>query len=493
MRSALSARWISIAVVAIAASGGGCAIGGGSDPVFSSVEGENETGREVAALIEEQVGLVDDPALARYVRAIGDRLASHAQRPGVEYHFDVVNMEAPNAFALPGGYVYVSRGLLALVNSEDELANVIAHEIGHVVDRHYAKRKASSAPFLPLRLATGIGGAVAGIVSPRLGGAIAGAGELTSALALAPYSRSQETKADEIGQQLAAESGWNPSGISTFVHTLSREQELAGQDPDRVSFLSTHPASPERIARTAERAQTLTPARRAPIAKGHADFLHRLDGLLVGPSATEGVFDGRKFLHPGLGFALVFPEGWETANSPQAVGASAPGGDAIVVLAVAAEGDDPVQAARDYRAKSTARVSEPQSIRVGGLRAARVELRTGGFMSRQAAEITWIAYGGRIYQVTGAGSEGRFDAVRPVLGAVAKSFHPLQPEERATIREDRLRLVAAHAGETPAQVVERSGCRWTPEEAAVANGVRVGSRYDSGALVKITRAERYRR
>ena len=491
MRSAILARWIATAVVAIAASGGGCVMGGGSDPVFSSIEGENKTGQELAKLIEEQVGLVDDPALARYVRAIGDRLASHARRPGVAYHFDVVNMEEPNAFALPGGYVYVSRGLLALVNSEDELANVIGHEVGHVVDRHYAKRKARSAPFLPVRLATGIGGALAGIVSPMLGGAIAGAGELSSALALAPYSRSQETKADEIGQQLAAESGWNPSGISTFMHTLSREQELAGRDPDRVSFLSSHPASPERSARTADRARTLTPARRAPIAKGHADFLHRLDGLLVGPSAKQGVFDGRKFLHPDLGFALVFPEGWETANSPRVVGASAPDGDAVVVLAVVGEGDDAMQAARAYRAKSTARVSEPQRMRVGGLRAARAELRTGGLFSRQAAAITWIATGGRIYQITGVSSEGRFDAVRPAFGAVAKSFHRLQPAERATIREDRLRLVAARAGETLAQVVERSGCRWTPEQAAVANGVRVGSRYDSGALVKITRAERY--
>ncbi len=383
------------------------------------------------------------------------------------------------------------RGLLALVNSEDELANVIGHEVGHVVDRHYAKRKARSAPFLPVRLAAGIGGALAGIVSPMLAGAIPAAGELSSALALAPYSRSQEKKADEIGQQLAAKSGWHPSGISTFMHTLSRKQQLAGQDSDRVTFLSSHPASPERSARTAERARALTPARRAPIAKGHADFLNRLDGLLVGPSAKQGVFDGRKFLHPELGFALVFPEGWETANSPRVVGASAPDGDAVVVLAVVGEGDDAMQAARAYRAKSTARVSEPQRMRVGGLRAARAELRTGGFFSRQAAAITWIATGGRIYQITGASSEGRFDAVRPAFGAVAESFHLLQPAERATIREDRLRLVAARAGETLTQVVERSGCRWTPEQAAVANGVRVGSRYDSGALVKITRAERY--
>jgi predicted Zn-dependent protease len=490
MRGAIFARWISTAVVAVAASGG-CVIGGGSDPVFSSVEGENKTGRELAKLVEEQVGFVDDPALARYVRAIGDRLASHARRPGVAYHFDVVNLEDPNAFALPGGYVYVSRGLLALVNSEDELANVIGHEIGHVVDRHYAKRKASSAPFLPLRLATDIGGSLASIVSPILGGAIAGAGELGSALALAPYSRSQETKADEIGQRLAAASGWNPSGISTFMHTLSREQELAGQDPDRVSFLSTHPASPERSARTAERAQTLTPARRAPIATGHADFLHRLDGLLVGPGAKEGVFDGRDFLHPELGFALAFPEGWETANSPQVVGASAPDGDAVVVLALVAEGDDPVQAARAYRAKSGARVSEPQRMSVGGLPAARAELRSGGFFSRHAAEITWVAYGGRVYQITGASSEGDFHAVQPAFRAVAGSFHPLQPAERGAIREDRLRLVAARAGETLEQVVERSGCRWAPERAAVANGIQVGSRYDSGALVKITRAEHY--
>jgi predicted Zn-dependent protease len=490
VRGAVFARLFPVAVGAFAVSIGGCALGGGDGPVFTSLEGESRTGQEAAKVVEQQVGLVDDPELAGYVRAIGDRLASHAERPGVEYRFAVLDLSDPNAFALPGGYVYVSRGLLALTNSEDELANVIGHEVGHVVARHYAKRKLQSAPFLPVRLATGVGGAVAGIVSPVVGRTIAGAGELSSALATAPYSRSQETEADAIGQKLAAESGWNPTGISTFMHTLGREQALKGQDPSRVSFLATHPASPERTARTAERALSLTRTLRAPIAKSRADFLQRLDGLLVGPSAKRGVFVGRKFLHPELGFALVFPEEWETANSDRVVGASAPDGDAVVVLAVVGVGDDPMQAARAYRSASSASVSEPQGLRIGGLRAARSRLRTGGFFSRQAAEITWVAYGGRIYQITGVSGASGFDAVRPAFDAVAQSFHPLQAPDRETIREDRLRLVAPRRGETLAQLVGRSGCRWTSEQAAVANGVQVGDRLDAGALVKITRAER---
>ncbi len=461
-------------------------------PVLSSSASESDTGAKVAKMVEEQMGLVDDPGLVAYVRAIGRRIASKSPRKDVEYHFFVVDVQEPNAFALPGGYIYISRGLLPLVNSEDELAGVIGHEVAHVAALHYAKQQIRSAPFLPVRFATALTGALTSIVSPTVGRAIAGVGEVGSALVLSPYGRGQENEADELGQQFAADAGWDPAGISTFMATLSREQALQGHDPERTSFLSTHPTSPARGARTAERASTLTRAQIQPIAADPGDFFGRMEGLLVGASASEGVFDGNRFLHPGLNLAVAFPTSWVTANTSQAVGATSPDKDAVVVLTLAGEGVDPVAAARAFRTESGQRVRDLESFKIGSLDATRSRLETGGFFSRRSVDLTWIAYAGRIYQIAGISASSNFQDFQPTFVAVSKSFHPLRQAERDSIREDRLRVVRAHKGEKIEEILERSGSRSDPEAIAVANGVQADTRFDSGAPVKITRPVPYK-
>jgi predicted Zn-dependent protease len=461
-------------------------------PVLSSAKSESKTGAVVAQMVEEQIGLVDDPRLVAYVRAIGRRVAAQSPRKDVEYRFFVVDMQDPNAFALPGGYIYVSRGLVALVNSEDELAGVIGHEVGHVAALHYAKRQIRSAPFLPVRFATALTGALTSIVSPTLGRTIAGVGKVSSALVLSPYSRGQENEADELGQQFAARAGWDPAGISTFMATLAREQALQGHDPERSSFLSTHPTSPARSARTAERASTLTRAQVPPIAADRGDLFGRMEGLLVGPSAAEGVFDDNQFLHPVLGFAVAFPRSWETANTNQAVGATSPDEDAVVVLTLAGEGKDPVKAAREFRTESGQRVGDLESFEIGGLDATRSQLKTGGFFSRRTVALTWVAYGGRIYQIAGISASSDFPDFQPTFAAVPKSFHPLRQADRDSIREDRLYVVRAQEGEEIENILDRSGSRWNPEAAAIANGVQVDTRFEAGVPVKITRPVPYK-
>ncbi len=461
-------------------------------PVLSSSETERETGEKVAKMVKDQMGLVDDPELVAYVRAIGKRVAAHSPRKDVEYSFFVIDVQEPNAFALPGGFIYVSRGLLPLINSEDELAGVLGHEVGHVAALHYAKRQIRSAPFIPVRIATGLSGAVVSIVSPGMGRAVAGVGEVGSALLLSPYSRGQENEADELGQQFAAAAGWDPIGISTFMATLAREQALSGHDPERTSFLATHPTSPARSARTAERAATLERGSGRPIAGDRAAVFGRMEGILVGASAKEGVFDKNKFHHPVLNLSVAFPKRWETFNTANAVGAGSPDQNAVVILTLAGEGDDPAEAARSFRTESGVRARNIESFRIGSLKATRSQIETGGFFSRRSVELTWIAHGGHIYQIAGVSKAGEFGNYRPTFVAVAKSFHPLRQAERDSIREDRLRVTRAQKAETVESVLDRSGSRWNPEAAAVANGVEVDTPFEKGRPVKITRPAPYR-
>ncbi len=212
---------------------------------------ETEIGAEEAKNVAASIGLVQDSALVDYVAAVGARVAAHAKRVDVAYQFFVADAQEPNAFALPGGFIYVTRGLLALVNSEDELAGVLGHEIGHVEARHSLKRVGVASPFA---IATGLAGFAAGIVSPTLGRVVAGTtGAVTEGLVVAPFSRGQERQADAIGLGLAASAGYEPAALSTFLETLGREGELQTGKEESFHFLASHPTTPERVRKTAER------------------------------------------------------------------------------------------------------------------------------------------------------------------------------------------------------------------------------------------------
>ena len=257
----------------------GCAVNpvsGKSETVLISAEKERTLGAEEAEKVEKSMGLVDDPEIVAYVKAVGRRLAKHSPRRDVRYTFQIVDMEAPNAFALPGGYVYVSRGLLVLVNSEDELAGVMGHEIGHVAGRHAVQRLTRVAATSPLRIVTGIAGAAVGIVAPRVGGAIASAGQVASALIIAPYSRDQEREADQVGQNIAARGGWNPEGLTFLLKSLGRAEKLRSGEERQSSFFDTHPTTGERVAKTKERATQLKVSPASPVTKDRAAFMAKL-------------------------------------------------------------------------------------------------------------------------------------------------------------------------------------------------------------------------
>jgi predicted Zn-dependent protease len=467
--------------------------GCGSAPVGQAILGPRQAraGAEAAKALQEQGMLLPEGEVSGYVREVGERLVRAAPASSGPFEFHVLDMEEPNAFALPGGYVYVSRGLLVLLNSEDELAGVVGHEIGHVVARHHVKQALSDAPLLPVRLATGISGALLSTVSPALGGLVAGTGQVTSALFHAPYSREQETEADEIGQRLAAASGWDPLGITHAMDALGAEERLHGGDPQRRSFFASHPASAERSEHTRRRASGLPRGATAPLAADRAAFLARLEGLAVGPGARHGVFEDSSFLHPELAFALRLPgpPDWKRFNTPGAVAAVRERPMAVILLQPVAGGGDPLAAAREHAPQGARFESAPVATRVNGLAAARARavLRSEGGPLR--AEFWWIALDEQVYRITAACDPAHFDELAASFAKSAESFHRLTSAERSQIREDRLRSARARPGETLASLLARSGSRWTPEEAGVANALVPDAALAAGQLVKITLPE----
>jgi predicted Zn-dependent protease len=456
---------------------------------LSSAEQERQVGAWQAKKIEQQMSVLHDEGLTAYLNAVGQRLAQQSSRQDITYTFRILDVPEPNAFAFPGGYIYITRGLLALLNSEDELAGVIGHEIGHVVARHRVQQIAREGRGSNI---TNLVSGVTGPVGPVVARIVGDAGELVTGYMFASYSREQEREADQAGQELAARAGWEPAGLSKVLSTLERGDSLRQSVPRWTTFLDSHPAFPERVVRSAESAKGLQRAAPDPLSASPGVFLTRLDGVVVGSRAASGVIDGRNFRHPDLNYSVQFPEKWNLANSPLQATALAPDGDALMVLKIVAEGGDPMDGARALeKASGSPILRNTKRFTIGNSQAALAQVYADTKQGKLWLGLAWIAHGGHIYQLAGIGPMNRHDALHSLFDTMIHSFRPLSQSERANLREKRIRLTKAQADETLDALVTRTKSSWSSETAAVANGLVAEDPLQEGQIVKVAIAELY--
>ena len=467
----------------------GCAVNpvsGRPEFVVISSEQERALGAEQEVQFLDELGSSDHEATASWVEALGARLAVHSPRQDVTYRFHVVDLEVPNAFALPGGPVFVTRGLLALVRSEDELAGVIGHEIGHVAARHSVAQTTAATP---LAIVFGVPAAIVGSVSKPLGTLVGLPGALVSGLALSAYGREQEYQADEVGAELALAAGFRPLALAEFLERLEREEALHRDGPPPLSFFASHPRTPDRTSRAREFAEELAPRQRPRSVADQNVALAHLDGLLVGPSPAQGVFVGDDFFQPGLGFAWRVPPGWQRENRTEAVVTMDPatGGRAAILLELAGDGDDPI-------ATATAELSSEEHQRalhafeVNGRPAAQLEIGSG----TDAALLTWLALGGRIYRIVGVYPLAEGQVRRQEIAAAVESLRPLTVEDRSRVRLERLRIRTARAEEPLDALLARSRSTWDAAQTRVINDLAEGTPLAKGARLKVVVAESWR-
>jgi predicted Zn-dependent protease len=460
---------LALAALACACAGSGSGGSHGQRTVLLTEQDEVRAGRQDAAAVESQIGVLDDPALTAYVTGIGERLLRGAPRRPFAFSFRIADQMAPNAFALPGGYVFVSRGLLLLANGEDELACVMGHEIAHVLDRHAARQQALARSENPL------------------------AAPWTRAAQMAAYSRDMEREADSGGQLLCAAAGYDPRALARMLQTLQQEERLRAGYSRSPGWFDTHPGSGNRAAAASVQASEIRWEPDPSLGAPRAALLRHIDGLEVGPRPENGFFEGRRFVHPLLGFQLLFPVGWRTVNQPALVGAQEPQGRALVYLTTAGPARDAREAAEAWVQKAgrdqrlTVRESKP--VRVGHIAAWRLRVETRSREGATASWVTFIPYGKATYCVVGLAPAWSAGAMLDLTLETARSFAPLPAGARGPIPVERLRIATARPGETVAALGRRTGDAWDPTTTAIYNGVFPDHVFAGGERVKIARRE----
>ncbi|MBF0374608.1 MAG: M48 family metalloprotease [Alphaproteobacteria bacterium] len=417
-------------------------------------------------------GVYSDPALQAYIDQIGARLTGVSETPGAPFTFTVLNTEMVNAMALPGGYVYVTRGLIALADDEAELAGVMAHEIGHVTARHSSERATRG---VLAELGAAVLGAVLG--DPRLGQLAQVGGEAL----LQRYSREQEFEADTLGIRYLERAGYPTGAMASFLATLRRHSELearrAGRSGDEgFGIMASHPRTLDRVQRAAAAAGAGNGQRIDP-----SPYMRRIDGMLYGDDPAQGVVRGRSFTHPALGLAFEVPEGFALLNGESAVLARHPSGAAIVFDgAPVSPGMDVTQYVARTLAGAALGPIEP--LTVSGLPAATTTARAqsdGGPMDMRMVAVRWDE--DTLYRFLFLAPAGRAAAFDTAFRRTTHSFRRLSPGEAAQVRPLRLRTVQARPGDT----IERLAAGGDMERIAVLNDLRPGQPLEPGRWVKL--------
>ncbi|MGQ0735589.1 MAG: M48 family metalloprotease [Acidobacteriota bacterium] len=433
-------------------------------------------GQQSDAEIRREMGVYDDPELQRYVSDIGLRLASLSHRPHLPWTFTVVDHPAINAFALPGGYIYVTRGILPYLADEAELAGVLGHEIAHVTARHAAQQYTR---------ATGgtIGLIALGIFVPSA----QPFGDLASTalgVAFLKYGRDDERESDRLGMEYAAEGGWDPAAVPGFLGTLARVDELSERGVP--NWLSTHPEPADRVIEAQPIAAKLGGGGER---RRNADvFSRHIDGIVVGDNPEDGVVRGHVFLHPVLRIGMEFPEGWEVTNTPKQVAAREPGQPYYMLL----------QLVEDARGRSIEEIAvrsmnsagfrrlESERTQLNGLDA-HVGLYQGsiqgvGDVLMRAAH---IATGRQVYVVAGFAPRDQFSRIDATVSTSIRSFRPLSAAEADQVRPNRLDLYTVRAGDTWQSVAARSGGLVRPSQLAIMNQYPVNEQPAVGSRIRI--------
>lgn len=470
-----------VATLALAVAGSMALLGGpasnaatgGTAPATTGSAKEAEAARQRHLQVLQTYGRYDDERLQQYVNEVGQRIAARSDRPDLTYTFTILDNEQVNAFADPGGYIYVYRGLLAYLNSEAELAAVLGHEIGHVTARHSAHRQAGA-------VAANVGAALIGILtgSPDLMNVANMAG---GALVMG-YSREQESEADQLGVKFISRAGYEPEATVDSLRMLSNRDQFELQQAREENrnargggLMASHPDNEKRVREAQDLVSKTSPGTGERRPANQEGYLAHIDGLAFGTSAAQGVVRGSRFYHGGMGVTLAFPSGWTVDNQPSKLIAHTPASDKMIE--VTAQPIPPDMTPKAFLGRlvqgQASTVAEP--LEFNGLSGYRANLRRTGLPwgSQGPAAVAVVYNNGLAYIFVGATRVAtEFGAFEPIFVSSIKTFRRLRDTEFAAAEPQRVRVIQAGPDTRIEDLAQKSpNTRYPIEELRLLNGL----------------------
>jgi len=441
---------------------------------------EVQLGQEMDVQVKREMGVYEDAELQRYVSEVGMRLARASERPNLPWAFTVVDEPAVNAFALPGGKIYLTRGILPFLHNEEEMAGVLGHEIGHVTARHSAQQytKATSA---------GVGLTLLSIFVPEAR-PLQGVAETALGMLFLKHGRDDELQADRLGAQYTAKTGWDPRGVAGMLRTLQRLDVASGSRRGVPNWLSTHPDPGDRVEHVLgfikENAVAVGTSGRGT---DEAAYLRHIDGIVFGDSPSDGIVRGNDFLHPELRLALAFPQGWEIQNSAQQVVAKASERDHYMLLQLVPNPQGSIQQiAQTSMANAGFRQVEGERSTLNGLDA-YVGVYQGSMqgLGNVVTVAAHIVHNRNVYLFAGFAPPNQFQAVQSQFASSIRSFRELSASEAGNIRPNRVDLYTVRGGDSWQAIAKRGGGLVSPATLAIMNNYEPNQPPKTGDRIKI--------
>ncbi len=459
---------------------------GRSDFVLMDESQELAIGRQAHDQVLKQYGRYEDPGLQSYVQQVGQRLATRSHRQDLVYRFTVLDSEEVNAFALPGGYIYITRGMLAMLNSEAELAAVLGHEIGHVTARHSVRQYTA-------QQAAGLGYTIGAILLPELrSAAVQNVYSLFGGALIRGYGREHELEADGLGAEYLARGGYDPNAMLQVIRVLKAQESFEverarkeGREPNVYHGLfATHPDNDTRLQEVVGKAYALKAAG-GPTRINRELYLQSIAGLTYGPGVKEGVLRGRDFYHADLGLSLRFPEGWRVENRPDRLLAVPPDNDAVLQVFLE-DLNKRIPPEQFLRQRLKLEPIQGQSLSAGGLPAYTALAYANSPFGRRLARFTVVYFRDRAYIFIGARrDENDYREYRTEFLNTALSLRALSPDESELAKARRIALVRAKPDTRYTSLAARSGLTsYAEAQLRLLNGDYPGGEPEPGRLVK---------
>lgn len=456
----------------------GCAknpVTGRSELMLMSQGQEIAMGKQSDPEIVAFFGVYQDEKLQRFIDEKGKQMAAISHRKELPFEFKIVDSPVVNAFAVPGGYVYFTRGIMAHFNNEAEFAGVLGHEIGHITARHSAKQYSNAM--------LGQVGLIAGsIISPEFA-QMADVAQTGLQLLFLKFGRDAESQSDKLGVEYSTKIGYDASKMAHFFSTLDRLGSGAEAVP---TFLSTHPDPADREAKVEKLADDWKrKSSGKELSVNRDSYLRMIDGIVYGDDPKQGFVEGNVFYHPDLKFQFTIPGGWGIQNTPSQVQMAPKDGSAALILRLA-QGNSLENATQTTVEGYNIEVAESRKTTVNGLPAIAVLGRQQGEQQNVGVLLYFIHYGENIYSLIGVSAIQNFDKYAALFQSTMETFNRLTDPSKVNRQPERVRIRTVTRTATLSDALVQAGVdNKRLEELAILNGMQLNDRVRQGTLIKV--------